>query len=266
VNALILIKHTMIYRQKTPRLLLALSAALVLSACGGGSSTDTPDANAPGAIQVQEPIVTTPTVKADAVALFAIDGRLKLTALGSLSYVAYPIALFNDGRALNDTTGLMYPGGLEAHRAKYPGEWTQWRRKGVDVEVLQSDGTWKLREAAASNNIVPLAPANVRLAGIYESLSVSSSLFMSIVSADKYTFTGAGGIANGAYVIGNTGPSSGTVGGVFSTTPDKRGAYTIDGYRMSINYDNGAKEEHVIVVNPSQPKYIFIDGAMYTLK
>jgi hypothetical protein len=257
------IERNMLHRPTTPSFILALSAAFVLSACGGSDGGSSDPVIAPQTPVASGPVA--PAATADTVVLFATDGRLKLTGLGSVSYEAYPIALFNDGRALSNTMGLLYPAGLEAHRAKYPSEWTQWRKKGADVEVLQSSGAWTLI-ANVRDNLTPLAPSNVRLTGVYEAASVSSSLFMSIIASTKYTFTSSGGIGNGSFVVGNSTPPTGSVTDVFATTPDKRGTYTIDGYRLNISYDSGVKEEHVIVVNQSWPRYIFIDGVVYTLK
>jgi len=176
--------------------------------------------------------------------------------LGGVYVEVYPIALFKDGRALSDTTGLLYAEGLEAHRAKFPGAWTQWRRSGTDLQVLQPNGSWKTADSGAA----PLAGHHVRRAGVYEALSVASSPSMSIVASTLCTFTNAGAFGRGRYAVGDTANV-----GAISTTPDKRGTYAIDGYRLTLSFENGSREEHVIVLDP-RPEYLYIDGTMYSSK
>jgi hypothetical protein len=233
--------------------ILVLSAALGLSACGGGGTE-------PVATSTQAPTTPAPVDPiAESVVHFAIDGRLKLSPLGSLIYEAYPIALFKDGKALTETAALIYPAGLDAHRAKYPDIWTQWRQSGADVEVLQKDGTWK---KFSGLSVQPPATATTQLAGIYNATSLASSpIFGSIISSTEYTFTNVGAVGRGSFVVGDTASVT-----AISTTPDKRGTYTIKGYKLSISYENGTKSEHAIVTDPTRSKYIFIDGVMYTLK
>lgn len=228
-----------------------LSTVLALSACGGGGSAETtPTAAA-------TPAATDPV--ADSVAYFAIDGRLKLSPLGSLIYEAYPIALLKDGKALSDTAALIYPEGLDAHRAKYPDAWTQWRQSGSDVQVMQKDGSWK---TFSGNNVQQPATATSQLAGIYNASSITSSPFLgSVIASTNYTFTSVGAVGRGEFVVGNTANVS-----AIATTPDKRGTYTVKGYKLSISSENGTKEEHAIVTEPDKPKYIFIDGTLYSLK
>ncbi|XVJ69065.1 MAG: hypothetical protein HEQ39_04920 [Rhizobacter sp.] len=250
---------------------LVLSTTLALGACGGGGSDETSTVDpaitptTPTTPTTNTPPSTTgaPTAQVDPVAesivSFAVDSRLKLTALGSVYLEVFPVALFKNGGALSDTTGLIYPAGLDAHRSKFPALWSQWRQSGADVQVLQSNGSWKTITAA---NIMPKAVGNTRLAGVYESLSVSStaSFGLSIIASDKYTFTNVGAVARGGYNVGNSANVS-----AFTTTPNNRGTYTINGHMLRITYEDGSKEERVVVADPNKPKYIFIDGVMYSL-
>jgi hypothetical protein len=231
--------------------------AFALSACGGGggdgNSTTEPSTES---VEVTPTPETTTDPVAESIEAFVDDGRLKLGALGNLIFEAYPIALFKDGRALNDTTGLLYPGGLDAHRTSYPESWTQWRRSATGIEVRQSNGTWK----AITSRPQPLAPEGTRRAGVYEALSVASGAGLTIITSQNYTFTNTGVIGRGSYTIGEA-PGLGAI----STTPNNRGTYTINGYRLSISFEDGTKEEHVIVVD-ARPRYLYIDGALYVLK
>jgi hypothetical protein len=229
--------------------LCVLGATFTLGACGGGDDG--------GSSSPQAPAASTGTPDADAAAdvpaSFTVDSRLKLNALGGVFLEAFPVALFQDGRALSDTTGLLYADGLAAHRTRFPTLWSQWRQNGSDLQVQQADGSWK-----TLNGTLPLAGNGVRRAGIYQALSVAFSPSISVIASDQYTLTDVGAIGRGSYVVG----SSANVGAI-ATTPDKRGTYTIDGYRLKITFENGAKEEHVIVVD-TRPQYLFIDGVMYS--
>jgi hypothetical protein len=234
---------------------LSLCMALVLSACGGGgSSSDL----APGTINpAAAPSTNTPTATldpiTDSIALFTLD----ITPFNgvSLQYI-YPIALFKDGRALTNTAALLYAPGLEAHRAKYPGAWTQWRKNGAQVQLLQGNGSWKDTKLGSAQ----LAPTNTRLAKAYASFYLTPNIAgTSSSSTSYYTFTAAGGVIRGKYSISMTPDVM-----VSSVPPENRGTYTIDGYRLTIKYDNGVKSESVIVLEPDLSR-IYIDGSMYSL-
>ncbi|MET0335330.1 MAG: lipocalin family protein [Rhizobacter sp.] len=225
----------------------------MLTACGGGDGNDNgggapPSTPAPGG-------PATPV--SDLPFSYAVDGRLKIVGLG-FTYEAFPIVLFRDGRALTDTVGLIFPAGLAAHRAQYPATWTQWRASGADVQILQADGTWK---TITASNVSAMATGQYTVAGIYESLSVGASPSMTVISSSQYTFTHAGAFGKGSYTIGDTA----TVGAI-ATTPDRRGTYTVDGHRLTLTLENGTVEQHVIVFKETDANYIFIDGAMYSLR
>lgn len=249
------------YRRGTAAL---LSAFLIctLSACGGGGDGGGSSSEASPAPATPSPGASAPPVAADAINAsilsFAVDSRLKLNALGGVSLEAFPVALFRDGRALIDTAGLIYPGGLEAHRIRYPDTWTQWRASGADVQVRQADGSWK---TITASNVIPPASESTRLAAAYTALSVASSanFGMTLIASEEYTFTDVGAVARGQFNVG----TSANVG-AFATTPDRRGNYAIQGYRLSITYENGVREERAIVFNPARPEFVFIDGAMYS--
>jgi hypothetical protein len=136
-----------------------------------------------------------------------------------MSLEAFPVALFKDGRALSDTTGLLYAAGLEADRTRFPTVWSQWRQNGADLQVQQADGSWK-----TLNGTLPLAGNNVRRAGIYKALSVAFSPSTSVIASAPYTLTDAGAIGRGSFAVG----TRANVGAI-ATTPDKRGTCTIDG-------------------------------------
>jgi hypothetical protein len=247
------------FTSTTLRRAAAAATLVAVTACGGGGDgSDSPAANPPASGAPEGNGPGGPSVpNADVPVSFAVDGRLKLVGLGT-TFEAFPIVLFRDGRALTDTGALIFPAGLAAHRAQYPTAWTQWRASGADVQILQTDGTWK---TITANNVKAMAEGDFTVAGVYESVSVGSSLSLTVITSSQYTFTHAGAVGKGSYAVGESANVS-----AISTTPDKRGTYTVNGYRLTITLENGTVEQHVIVFDENNGDNIFIDGAMYSLR
>ncbi len=59
---------------------------------------------------------------------------------GMVTYNPTPIVLFKSGEALRDMAALQFPGGLAAHKAAHPKDWTKWRRSGKAIEVMGNKG------------------------------------------------------------------------------------------------------------------------------
>ncbi len=90
-------------------------------------------------------------------------------------------------------------------------------------------------------------------------MATSPGFSISIVASQQYTFTNAGAVAKGSYSV-----AEGASVSAISTTPDNRGTYTVQGHRLLINYENGTQEERVIMFDPRTPRFMFLDGVMYS--
>jgi hypothetical protein len=194
---------------------------------------------------------------------FGFDTRMTMGVGGFLTTDIYPVVLFRDGNALTDITGLSDPNGITHNRTANSNDWTRWRRNGGKIE-LQKSKNW---EALPFPRTYASLPTNFRLDGLYRRLSgvgnIAAGGNQSASSAMEYRFWRDGTILRGgtAGAAASTGSSS-TV--VSSAQPDARGKYRIDGLMLTIAYDNGEKENRLLVADPTDPKTaIWLDGRGY---
>lgn len=196
---------------------------------------------------------------------FGFDTRMSMGVGGFLTTVVYPVVLFRDGRALRNAEALAFPDGIDVHRQSHPKDWTRWRRAGDRVQVQDSKGEWKNMSFAVTYATLP---ADYRMDGSYQSLSGTGTVAVggsdSVVAWRSYAFTKNGLVVRG----GGSGAYAAVSGGstaVSSIAPSQRGRYRIDGITLAIAYDDGSKENRIIVTDPKSTNgAIWLDGIGYT--
>jgi hypothetical protein len=194
---------------------------------------------------------------------FGFDTRMAMGVGSFLTTDIYPVVLFRDGSALTDITGLSDPNGITKNRSAHPNDWTRWRRSGGKVE-LQKSNVW---EALPFPRTYASLPTNFRLEGLFRRLSgvgnIAAGGTQSASSVSEYRFWRDGTVLRGG-TAGAAASTASSSTAVSSAQPDARGKYRIDGLVLSIAYDNGEKESHILVADPSDPKTaIWLDGRGY---
>jgi hypothetical protein len=184
---------------------------------------------------------------------------------GMVTIDTFPVLLFRNGDALMDVEGLAAQGGLAGHRRAHPDDWTKWRRQGGKLQKLDA-GKWKDLGYQVTYQRLP---ADFALAGHYLRLTGGGNLAVGGTDAaaafSTYDFFRDGGVIRG----GGAGASSQfsdsrTVSR--SVRADQRGRYQIDGIVLRIAYDDGSREDRILVGDPKDPDVIWLDGRGYTLK
>jgi hypothetical protein len=180
---------------------------------------------------------------------------------GMLTFNPVPVVLFRNGDALRDMKGLRYSGGLVAHRAAHPDQWTKWRRTGPAIELLKKDG-WK--KITYTKTMGPL-PKGYALDGNYRSQSGAGTMAIgggaAVVAWSNMAFSRAGEFATS----GGAGASAG--GTVTSSRKEMtQGRYAINGYTLTLSFADGRAEQRMIVTEIGNPKAIWIDGDGYVLR
>jgi len=186
---------------------------------------------------------------------------------GMVIFEPRPIVLFRNGEALRKMEALNDPGGLAAHKAAHPRDWTRWRRGGGQIQV-QGEGGW---EDLPYTKVMDPLPRGHRLSATFQRLRGGGNTALGggamIAAWASFTFDGAGRFTTGGGAgasFRSEGPSRGVSVTTQSTRPPSGGRYEIEGYTLTLTYDDGRVERRLIVTDPSDPKSaLWIDGDGY---
>jgi hypothetical protein len=194
---------------------------------------------------------------------FAFDSRPKMGLGGFIALDIYPVVLLKQGDALTDVRGLRFAGGLAAHRAAQPNHWTRWRRAGGKVELMK-DGRW---EPLPFTNTYARLPADLRLTGRFRSTSGVGNVAVggqqSVTVVDEYRFSADGRVTRSG-AVGSTSQAGGTSVVTRGGPADRNGRYRLDGLLLRIDYDDGSREQRVLITDPAKPGgVLWLDGESY---
>jgi hypothetical protein len=194
---------------------------------------------------------------------FAFDSRPKMGLGGFIALDIYPVVLLKNGEVLTDVRGLRFAGGLAAHRAAQPDHWTRWRRAGGKVEVLK-DGTWK---PLPFTDTYARLPADLRLNGRFRSTSGVGNVAVggqqSVTVVDEYRFNADGRVTRSG-AVGSTAQAGGTSVVTRGGPGDRSGRYRLDGLLLRIDYEDGSREQRVLITDPAKPGgVLWLDGESY---
>jgi hypothetical protein len=173
----------------------------------------------------------------------------------TLTYVARPLVLFRGGDATSDRRVLAM--GIAAHKRAHADAWSKWRRVGKTLE-RSTKGRWeRLR-----GEVMTRLPRGFTLAGRYRSESYSTNPNAAYASWNDLTFDRNGRFHSGAGMGGvATAPTGST--GVRNERAKVGGSYTIDGYLLTLRFDNGSIVHRTIVADAQKPERINLDGTIY---
>jgi hypothetical protein len=180
---------------------------------------------------------------------------------GSLTFNPAPMVLFRNGDALYEIEGLKFPGGLAAHRAANPDDWTKWRRADGRFEILGKKGWSKLPYSTSMGRL----PRGFVLERSYQSVGGGGNLAVggssSVVVWSNLTFDRSGNFTTGG------GAGSSTDGVVTSgSAGSQQGRYSIEGYTLTLKYGDGRVEIRMIVADSTDTGVIWLDGTGFTSK
>ena len=194
---------------------------------------------------------------------FAFDTRPIMGIGGFITTDIYPIVLFKNGDVLAEVAGLMFPGGLAAHRRAHPDQWTRWQRTGAELQILEAKG-WATLPFPTTYGALP---DGFGLDGLFRRLSGVGTMGVggsdAVTAFNEYRFHPDGRVERGGGVGGRSefGDTSTVTRGV---APDRRGTYRIEGLQLRITYDDGSTEQRLLITDPKDPKgAIWLDGHSY---
>lgn len=224
-------------------------------------------ATAPASPAPREPVADAPAPVSSAtlarIDSFAFATRPKMGLGGFIALDIYPVVLFKDGELLTDVRGLRFAGGLDAHRAAQPGAWSRWRRDGGQLQQLKA-GQWTnlpFKQTYAK------LPADLRLAGRFRSLGGTGNVAVggaqSVTVVDEYRFSADGRVVRSG-TVGSTAQAGGTAVTTRGGPGERPGRYRVDGLLLRIDYDDGTREQRVLITDPDKPGgALWLDGEGY---
>ncbi|SFF95019.1 hypothetical protein SAMN05518801_10493 [Novosphingobium sp. CF614] len=238
---------------------LGLDALAAASAASPAPPTSPARAAMPTAPSRSTPPPASIRALASRIDSFGFDTRSKMGIGGFIALEVYPVVLMKDGRALTDIE-LLSQGAVGSE------DWTRWRRASGRIEILK-EGAWK---ALPFSRTYSTLPAGFRLDGRFQRLSgvgnVAVGGSQSVSAVQEYQFSRDGTVTN-ADSAGSTGSADATSVATFSRAAGRTGRYRIDGLVLTIDWNDGASESHIIVTDPTDPKsVIWLDGRSYTRK
>ncbi|MCE4557027.1 hypothetical protein [Pelomonas cellulosilytica] len=194
---------------------------------------------------------------------FAFDTRPKMGMGGFIALDIFPVVLFKSGEVLKDVSGLRYAGGMNAHRSAHADDWSRWRRQGGKVQVLKN-GQW---EDLPFDNTYARLPADLRLAGRFRSTSGVGNIAVggqqSVTVVDEYRFAADGGVVRSG-AVGSTAQAGDTSVVTRGGSGERRGRYRTDGLLLRIDYEDGSREQRVLITDPKKPGgVLWLDGESY---
>lgn len=194
---------------------------------------------------------------------FGFASRARMGVGGFVTVDIYPVVLFRSGELLTEVAALRDPRGLEAHRAAKPASWTQWRRAGGELQRLTAGGWEKL----PFQTVYARLPDDLRWEGLFRSLRGVGNVAMggnqAVSVVDEYRFAADGTVTRGGAVGGQAAAGDASVVTRGGAGP-RRGRYRVQGLVLRIDYDDGTREERLLIADPADPaRGLWLDGEAY---
>ena len=170
-----------------------------------------------------------------------------------------PVVLFENGEACTDMEALVFTGGLDGHKRQYPGRWATWRGSDGDYE-LRSNGRWSKVDYPDDT---PPVESGHKLNGSYRHLGGRFSAGWT----RAYNFSPDGRFSLDAMGFANVEGTSGSSASLsVYSSGSSQGRYEIDGYILTLHFDDGTLLYRSIVVDPDGEDVVWIDGPGYVRK
>jgi hypothetical protein len=203
-----------------------------------------------------------PTALLASIDSIAFDDRPKMGFGGFIMLDIYPVVLFKSGEALTDVEGLQFAGGQTAHRAAHPDKWTRWRRAGGKIQLLKEQKWEELHY-----NTFERLPPDLRLAGLFRQTGGTGNLAVggnqAVTVVDEYRFTADGSVTHSG-AFGSQAGAGNTSVVTSGKKGDRRGRYRVDGLQLRIDYEDGGREQRILIADPKDPTgTIWLDGEPY---
>jgi hypothetical protein len=183
--------------------------------------------------------------------------------VGGFMYQEYePYVLLKDGTLYNNISVSPYDLDVAASRKVEAKKWGTWQKSGSKINVRWSDGKtsswdkWHLGEPARRNENITGSFKTISGGGdvaMGGSTMVFSSKNMTFSPDGKFTYEATGGGSS----------SSSGVGVSAYSNQDKAGRYQLDGYTLTLKFNNGQEERRFFYFYPDSRKHFGVGSSVY---
>jgi len=172
-------------------------------------------------------------------------------------YATVPYFLFKDGTATSDVSLVVDYNSVKEHQNKYPKRWFKWRKRSGKYQVKEGS---KWVDFAYQDTYASYK-SSYRLNRRYKRMSGG----FGGGSYKLYEFSKSGRFTSGGVVFANSETASGGASvSLVHKNADKQGRYSIDGYVLTLEFDNGDVRHYPFVSDgKGNPDVIWLDGYGY---
>ncbi|WP_234734471.1 hypothetical protein [Tellurirhabdus bombi] len=183
--------------------------------------------------------------------------------VGGFMYQEYePYVLLKDGTLYKNITVSPYDLDVPASRKVEANKWGTWQKNGSKMNIRWSDGKtdswdkWHLGQPARRNETIT---------GSFKTISGGGDIAMGgstmIVSSKNITFSPDGKFTYES--MGGGSSSSSGVGVSAYSNQDKAGNYQLDGYTLTLKFNNGLEERRFFYFYPDSRRHFGIGSSVY---
>ncbi|RDC64383.1 hypothetical protein [Adhaeribacter pallidiroseus] len=181
------------------------------------------------------------------------------TGVGGYLYVVYnPYLLFNDGSVYRNLDTNVDKLNVAQSKQQEPEEWGTWQKQGSEIALTWQDGdtdTWEDKSWFVASK----AAKGETIAGAYSSISGGGN---TAFGGSVITFSSSNISFNGnKFTFESTGGGSSSDVTAYSSQ-EKAGTYELDGYSITLRFNNGAVEKKFFYFYPDS-KDVFGIGDQY---
>lgn len=242
---------------------LVLSMGFALSTgCGGSSGSDsapTPGVEAAPVAGSGASGVSNLTEELGGIETIAMDSTFQMGAGGAFYFLPSPVIVFKDGSLCEDIDFLTEGLDAASHQAKYPNSWTKWRMENGVRQIQNSKGEWD--DIGYGEEYAPL-PKGTTFTASFTNTSGGGDTALGgstiTLALSRIEFLADSRFVQGKYVGAS---SAGTTIG--SAPADQQGSYEIEGYLLTLRYDDGRTLVRSLVIDPLFTDIMWLDGGAY---
>jgi len=190
-----------------------------------------------------------------------LDSGTRMGIGGALTMTMEPIVLLKDGSASTDTSFIPHVLNLKKHQAAYPEKWTTWKKVGAKYQINTKKG-W---QDVSFNEPYLALPENQKIEGKYEAYSGGGNSAVGgsagMVRISNVEFSKDGRFLEGKFTAHTSTHFDNRFASAYSD--DGRGAYFINGYLLTLAYENGHIKIASIVYSSKNERAIWLDDKVY---